>query len=100
MPDNLAMISALRQAAEAPELRPSRPAGGGADFATALRDAVNEVERLQNSADDQIRQQASGAGNLHETAIAMEKADVAMRVAVKARNKVVDAYQEVMRMSI
>ncbi len=43
---------------------------------------------------------ALGGGNLHETAIALEKADIAMRVATKVRNKLVEAYQEVMRMSV
>jgi flagellar hook-basal body complex protein FliE len=32
--------------------------------------------------------------------IALEKADIAMRVATKVRNKVVDAYHEIMRMSV
>ena len=36
----------------------------------------------------------------HRPVVAMEKADVAMRLAMKVRNKAVDAYQEIMRMSI
>jgi flagellar hook-basal body complex protein FliE len=43
---------------------------------------------------------AKGAGNLHEMALALEKADVAMRLAVRVRNKVVDAYNEIMRMGV
>ena len=43
---------------------------------------------------------ALGGGNLHETALALEKADVALRVLSKVRNKVVEAYQEVMRMGV
>jgi flagellar hook-basal body complex protein FliE len=77
----------------------SRPSGA-ADFGATLRQAIDGVERLQLDGDDQSRRQALGAGNLHETSIALEKADIAMRVLVKARNKAVDAYHEIMRMSI
>ena len=81
------------------EAQPAAPAGG-ASFADALGRAVGEVERLQVAGDQEAQKSALGAGNLHETALALEKADVAMRVLIKVRNKVVDAYQEIMRMSV
>ena len=37
---------------------------------------------------------------LHEAALALEKADVAFRLATKVRTKLVEAYQEVMRMTV
>jgi flagellar hook-basal body complex protein FliE len=58
------------------------------------------AEALQGAADAQAARSALGEGNLHETALALEKADVAMRVATRVRNKLVEAYQEVMRMSV
>jgi len=78
---------------------PHAPAGGPS-FADALGKAVGEVEKLQVAADDEATKSALGAGNLHETALALEKADVSMRVLTKVRNKVVDAYQEIMRMTV
>jgi flagellar hook-basal body complex protein FliE len=72
----------------------------GASFAQALGDALGEVERLQVAADGEAARSANGAGNLHETALALEKADVGMRVLTKVRNKLVEAYQEVMRMGV
>jgi flagellar hook-basal body complex protein FliE len=74
------------------------PAGGS--FADALGQALQSVEKLQLDADRSADAVAMGGGNLHETALALEKADVAMRVATKVRNKLVEAYQEVMRMSV
>ena len=65
-----------------------------------LGKAVNAVDELQLDADKQSDLVAHGAGNLHEVAISLEKADVAMRLAMKVRNKVVDAYNEIMRMSV
>jgi flagellar hook-basal body complex protein FliE len=73
---------------------------GGGSFADALGQALQSVEKLQLDADKSAEGVAMGGGNLHETALALEKADVALRVATKVRNKVVDAYQEVMRMSV
>ena len=69
-------------------------------FADALGQAVHAIDAQQIEADQQSAQLALGGGNLHETAIALEKADVAMKLATKVRNKIVDAYQDVMKMSI
>jgi flagellar hook-basal body complex protein FliE len=69
-------------------------------FGEALKVAVGKVDALQTQADAESSKLASGEGNLHETVLALEKADVAMRLAVKVRSKLVDAYNEVMRMSV
>jgi flagellar hook-basal body complex protein FliE len=79
---------------------PATPAAGGASFADALGQALGQVEALQLQGDQQAALSAMGQGNLHETALALEKADVSMRLATKVRNKLVEAYQEVMRMSV
>ncbi len=76
------------------------PATGGASFGEALGQALASVDKLQLEADQQAEAVAMGGGNLHETALALEKADVGLRVATKVRNKLVEAYQEVMRMSV
>jgi flagellar hook-basal body complex protein FliE len=73
---------------------------GGASFADLLGKAVGKVDGLQLQADGEAEKLALGGGNLHETALALEKADVAMRMLTRVRNKVVEAYQEVMRMSV
>ena len=83
--------------------RPEAPAAketGGASFAKDLGKAVGELDKMQVDADQQANLVSQGAGNLQEVAIALEKADVAMRLAMKVRNKVVDAYNEIMRMGV
>jgi flagellar hook-basal body complex protein FliE len=98
-------MSAIHAAqAVSPELSlqvagPAKESPPGA-FEGALGQALQQVETYQSQADHQADLAASGAGNLHETALALEKADTSMRVLMKVRNKVVDAYQEVMRMSV
>ena len=82
-------------------LAPARSApAGDSGFADALGQAIQHVDALQVDADRQAAEVATGGGNLHETALALEKADVALRVASKVRNKLVEAYQEVMRMPV
>ncbi|MEW5849335.1 MAG: flagellar hook-basal body complex protein FliE [Myxococcota bacterium] len=84
-----------------PLVEPARkPLVNGPEFTSALEKAVDNVERAQQSADAQATKLATGGGNLHEVALALEKADITMRVAVKVRNKVVEAYQDVMRMNV
>jgi flagellar hook-basal body complex protein FliE len=96
-------MSAIRPlSAEIPGLREApraAPAAGGG-FEGELSRAVSAVDQLQTQADQEAEKVALGGGNLHETALALEKADVAMRLATKVRNKLVEAYQEVMRMNV
>jgi flagellar hook-basal body complex protein FliE len=71
-----------------------------AAFAGELSQALGEVDKLQMQADQQASLVAQGGGNLHEMALALEKADVAMRLAMRVRNKVVETYNEIMRMGV
>jgi flagellar hook-basal body complex protein FliE len=69
-------------------------------FGDVIKQAVQNVDAQQAAADNEAQKVARGDGNLHELSLALEKADVSMRVAMKVRNKLVDAYNEVMRMSL
>lgn len=75
------------------------PASGGG-FAETLGSAIQKVDDMQMDADAQAEKVALGGGNLHEMSLALEKADVSMRLAMKVRNKLIDAYQEIMRMNV
>ena len=85
--------------AERPQA-PEKPAGAEGSFASQLGEALQGVDKMQVDADKQAQLVAHGAGNLHEMSIALEKADIAMRLAMRVRNKLVDAYNDIMRMSI
>jgi flagellar hook-basal body complex protein FliE len=81
----------------------SRPTGGDASkpFADLLKDAVDQVNQLQGQADKLAEQLAQGKlDNVHEVMIAMEKASLAMQLTIQVRNKVVEAYQEIMRTQV
>ena len=59
------------------------------------------MQRLQNEADTTIRQLVAGEiKDVTETMVAVEKADVAFQTMMTVRNKVVAAYEEIMRMQV
>ena len=71
------------------------------DFDTHLKNALGEVNDLQQKAEQAIQQLVGeGKGDLQETMIAMEKADVSFRLMMQIRNKVLEAYQDIMRMQV
>ncbi|MDZ4677640.1 MAG: flagellar hook-basal body complex protein FliE [Oligoflexia bacterium] len=88
--------------------QPLLPQGGlgGADstqksFAATLKDAVGAVNQAHMEADQKMQALATGKSqNIHETMIASEKADIALRLMVQVRNKMIEAYQEIMRMQV
>ena len=71
-------------------------------FASFLKDAVKGVNSLQLEADQKIEDMVLKKGNItpHEAMIALEKADVAFQLMNTVRTRIVQAYQEVMRMQI
>ncbi|HHT48663.1 MAG TPA: flagellar hook-basal body complex protein FliE [Firmicutes bacterium] len=71
------------------------------EFQEMLRGYMDEVNKLQLKSEELDRQLATGAlENIHEATIAAEKAALALEFTIQIRNKVVEAYQEIMRMPI
>ena len=73
----------------------------GPSFADTLAQSLDKVNTLQQEADVAIQDFITGdKRNIHETMIAVGKADLAFRLTMQVRNKMVEAYQEVMRMQV
>ena len=73
-------------------------AGGG--FGDALSRALDGVVQTGRSADDQAMKAIAGTGNLTEMVTAVTKAELALQSAVAIRDRMVQAYQDIMRMPI
>jgi len=70
-------------------------------FAGYLKDALNEVNRLQQEAGQSAVNLATGTeAEIHKTMIAYEKAALALQLTLEVRNRLVEAYQEIMRMQM
>lgn len=74
--------------------------GSASSFADVFQSAVNDVDGLQNSADQQVAAMLQGSGNadIGTTMVSVEKADIAFQLMMQVRNKVVSAYQEMEKM--
>jgi flagellar hook-basal body complex protein FliE len=74
---------------------------GGGDFGASLDAALSNVNQAQQSADVALAELGSGSSvDLHGTMMKLQQADITMRTMVSVRDKVVDAYQQIMNMSI
>lgn len=75
--------------------------GKGPSFAETLTQSLERVNDLQKEADAAIKDFVSGeTRNITETMIAVNKADLAFRLTMQVRNKIVEAYQEVLRTQV
>ena len=81
-----------------PAPSPSSVAPSG--FGDALKNAVNAVEATSTDANQDIGRMLDGTGDVHEAVLALQKADTTLQLTVQIRNKMVQAYQDIMRMSI
>ncbi len=82
---------------------PIRPAGGssGGAFQDVLSTAIQTVETSGNNASASVERFLSGEGEeLHTTILATQKADLSFEMFLQVRNKVISAYQEIMRMQV
>lgn len=86
---------------QAPTGKPVQPPGGAVGFADALKGALAETGKLQREADGAAMNVLAGdAGSLHHAMIALEKADISFKTLLQVRNRVLEAYQEIMRIQI
>ena len=89
-------------------LTPSLPSSGGAsgrpagaDFGSALKQAVGALGDLSSKADASSLAMAKGEPvDIHEVMLNTEQASLGFSMALQVRNKLIDAYQEVMRMNV
>lgn len=77
----------------------TQPAGDS--FATMLGNLVSEVNARQNLAAEAVSALQSGQNvSLHQAVLAMEEASISFQLMVEVRNKLLESYQELMRMQI
>lgn len=97
---DITIIPGISPPASAPRMMPAGKAAEGPSFLESLQKAVAEVNEAQNTADAKTIELQTGKASLHETLIAVEKADISFRLLMQVRNKVLEAYKEVLRTQI
>ena len=99
-------LPALQKSTAAAEAAPSGKtaasgSAGGAGFSNFIERAIGEVDsKLQAAEGEKTKVLTGETNNLHQAVIAMQEANVAFSLMVEVRNKLVEGYQELMRMQV
>lgn len=81
--------------------KPADDSPAGKAFSQMLDQSIGKVNRLQNDADTAINDLTTGRrSDIHQTMIAVEKASIAFELMLQIRNKIITAYETVMRTSV
>lgn len=80
---------------------PASGVGAGGGFGAMLEKAVGNLDQLQGNAATASQQLATGqAQDISSVVMQVEQANLSLQLAAQVRNKIVDAYQEIMRMQV
>lgn len=96
---------AIRALSESASGSQKQSAGGAREasqtFGRLLARAVDDLNTVNNEANEAAAKLAAGQPvELHDVMIAMEQADLSLRMVLQVRNKLVEAYQEIQRMQV
>lgn len=92
----MSVISSVNAGAFAPVTSAPPEAAGGPDFKNLLLESIEEVNSMQQEADRAVETLATGGEvNPAEVLTAVQKADLAFRMMMQVRNKLMQAYEEV-----
>ncbi len=99
---NMEAIQALGLHDEVPPaMRPMAAPAPGLPFADIVRDGLGALDAQLKASQADLQQLALGeAPNLHAVMIRLEESRIAFQLMLQARNRVLEAYQEVMRMQV
>jgi len=75
-------------------------AAEGGDFGSSLAALLESVETSAGDANRAVAAMTDGSGDVHTAMLALQQAEVQMQLTVQVRNKLVQAYQDLMRMPI
>jgi flagellar hook-basal body complex protein FliE len=68
------------------------------DFKKVMKGSLQEVNSLLNQADQTTQEMVLGKQDIHQAMVAIEQANLSLRLMVQVRNKMISAYEEIMRM--
>lgn len=84
-----------------PTVPTPKPSDAAIDFSAILGDAIEEVNDLQTRAGEDVKKVMTGEiSDIHSAMIAVQKADVSFQMMMQVRNKLISAYQEIMKMQV
>jgi flagellar hook-basal body complex protein FliE len=101
MKDVMVGLSPNMQLPEIPHARGIKESAPSESFGDVLRSAISTTNALQKQSDLEIQKLITGESqDLHATLIAVQKADLSFQMMMQVRNKLMQAYQEIMRTQV
>ena len=96
------LLGEMQRLAATAEARPTETTGGTSGFAELLKSSMNAVNEAQTTASDMAAALERGdkSVTLPEVMIALQKASLSFQAMTEVRNRLVNAYQEIMNMPI
>ena len=100
--------SSLKSLSSLPEIGLNKGAGGASkasdssdSFGSTIKSAIDSLNRTQIGAEHEVARAVAGESpDLHQTIAALQAADLSFQFALQVRNKVIGAYEEIMRMQV
>lgn len=74
--------------------------GAGSRFTQALQRMLDATEDSSADANKKVGSMLDGTGDVHDAMIALQRAELSLELTVQVRNKLMQAYQEIMRMPV
>ncbi len=91
----------ITMGAALPEVSWRAPGAKGSGFGAALSQAIEHVNQLQAASGEEIQRLLTGESeDLHKTILTVQKSELAFEMLLEVRNKIVQAYQEIMRIQV
>jgi flagellar hook-basal body complex protein FliE len=79
---------------------PAQATSGAGSFSKLLNEAVQQVNDVEKGSQGELQKFLSNESDLHSVMIALQKADLSFQVMMQVRNKIVSAYQEMMKSQV
>ena len=92
--------TAVTSAAPATTSATSGAQSGGSSFSEALTRLVDSVDANATQANEAVTGMLNKTGDVHDAMIALQRAEMSLQLTVQIRNKIVQAYQDIMRMPV
>jgi flagellar hook-basal body complex protein FliE len=73
---------------------------GGGGFGNFLKEAIDQVNGVEKASHGELDKFLNEDTDLHSVMISLEKADLSFQVMMQVRNKIVQAYQEIMKTQV
>ena len=79
---------------------PAASGGSGSGFGATLEHMLRSVDTSEGDANTAVADMVEGKGDVHDAMIALQRAESTLQLTIQTRNKLMQAYQEIMRMPV